>query len=218
MGRNMIDLAGERFGKLTVVSFDGRRNHRTYWKCVCDCGDYRIVSSDHLCNGDVKDCGCQRKGVAHWKKHGGYNTRLYRIWSMMKERCHNQKRIEYSRYGGRSIHVCQEWLDFKTFMDWSLSNGYDDSLTLDRIDNDGDYCPGNCRWVTRKEQSNNTSSNRWITYGGEIKTITQWASENGLPYHVLKKRLDGLGWSFEKAISEPIHDNKSRKKVDATAS
>ena len=212
MGRKMKDLTGERFGKLTVVSFDNRRNNRTYWKCICDCGGNRIVSNDHLKNGDITDCGCYKKHIAHWKKHGMYNSRIYRIWSLMKERCYNEKRKDYNNYGGRGIKVCNEWLDSSTFIDWSLNNGYEDDLTLDRIDNNGDYCPQNCRWITAKEQGANKRNNRFITHNDITKTITQWANDNGLSYYVLKKRIDVLGWSFERAITEPVHLNVSNEK------
>jgi len=211
MGRIMIDLTGKRFGKLTALSIDHKSGRRTYWDCRCDCGNHRIVSGDHLRGSEVKDCGCQRKGVAHWVRHGGYNTRLYRIWSLMKERCYNPKRKEYNRYGARNISVCNDWHDFKLFMEWALNNGYKDNLTIDRIDNDGNYCPENCRWISRKEQSNNRRVNRYITFNGETKTITEWANDNNLHYYILRKRIDILGWDFERAISEPVHTNKSQK-------
>lgn len=211
MGRKSIDLKNMRFGKLTAISLDHKGNGtRTYWVCKCDCGNERIVSNDHLRNGDVTDCGCTRKHTSHWNKHLMSDSRLYSIWDLMKQRCFNVNRKEYPNYGGRGITICVEWLESKNFIDWSLNNGYADNLTLDRIDNDGDYCPENCRWVDRKTQQNNRRNNRLITYNGITKTITEWANDNGLPYYVLKKRLDILGWSFEKAISEPIRNNKSK--------
>lgn len=216
MGRKSIDLTGKRFGKLVAISIDHKSNSgtRVYWECACDCGGTRIVSNDHLRNGDISDCGCYRKHIAHWKKHGMYDTRLYRIWSLMKERCYNSKRKEYPNYGGRGICVCPEWHDSKSFIDWATKNGYSENLTLDRIDNDGDYCPGNCRWVNRKEQMNNRRNNHYIFYNGKKQTITQVAENNGLTYAQLHKRLK-LGWSIEKAISEPIslkHSHKGVKK------
>ena len=213
MGRKIIDLTGKRFGKLKVVSFDHCGiGTRRYWLCECDCGGQRIVSGDHLRNGDVTDCGCYRKHISHWNKHGKSNDRVYTIWALMKYRCLNPNRKEYKDYGGRGITVCQEWLDSKSFIEWALANGYSDDLTLDRIDNDGNYCPGNCRWVSRKEQSYNKRNNRLITHNGQTKTITQWAEENGLTYNIVKKRYDELGWSFEDAISKPITQNKSNRK------
>lgn len=212
MGRKLIDLTGQRFGKLTVISFDHRGSKKTYWNCSCDCGGKRTVSSDHLKSGEIIDCGCYKRHVAHMKKNPIYNTRLYRIWSLMKERCFNEKRKEYPNYGGRGIRVCDEWMNSESFINWSLSNGYKDGLTLDRIDNNGNYCPDNCRWVDRKVQGLNKRNNRYITHNGETKTITQWAKDSNLPYHIIKKRIDILGWSFEDAISKPIIQKYSSRK------
>ena len=212
MGRKFIDLTGERFGKLVVNSFDCKKGTRTYWNCDCDCGGSRIVSNDHLRNGDIVDCGCYKRHISHWQKHGMYNSRLYNVWSLMKERCYNSNRKEYPNYGGRGIEVCPEWLDAKTFIEWALKNGYEDNLTIDRIDINGNYCPQNCRWVSRKAQQNNRRNNRLITYKGETKTITQWANEYSIPYYVVSKRYDKLGWTFERAISEPVNLKYSNKK------
>lgn len=212
MGRKFNDLTGEKFGKLTVVSLDHKGKTRTYWNCECECGGTRIVANDHLKRGEVTDCGCYRKHIAHWKKHGKSNERIYSIWDLMKRRCFDSNRVEYKNYGGRGITVCPEWLNSQNFIEWAYQNGYSDELTLDRIDNNGDYCPQNCRWVNREEQANNKRNNRFITHKGQTKTITQWAKENGIPYYVLKKRYDKLGWTFERAISEPINLNRSNRK------
>ena len=214
MGRKMVDITGIRFGKLTAKHIDHRKGCRTYWFCTCDCGGNRIVSLDHLKRHEVTDCGCYRKHISHWNKHGMYDTRLYRIWSLMKERCYNTSRKEYPNYGGRGIIVCEEWIESKNFIEWSLNNGYSYELTLDRINNDGNYCPENCRWVERSVQGNNKRNNRLITYKGETKTITQWAKENGMTYFLLKNRIDRLGWSFERAISEPVNTKYSNKNGD----
>jgi len=212
MGRNRIDLTGQRFGKLVAISIERKSSSSTriYWNCVCDCGGKRVVSNDHLRNGDVTDCGCTRKHVAHWNKHGMYNSRLYRIWSLMKERCCNPNRKEYPNYGGRGICICEEWTEAKNFIKWSLNNGYSDELTIDRIDNDGNYCPENCRWVSRKEQMQNRRNNHYISFNGKTLTLTQLAKENGLTYSQLYKRLK-LGWTLEKAISEPVNYQYSNK-------
>lgn len=212
MGRKFIDLTGKKFGRLTVVSLHHRTNTRSYWECKCKCGGTRIVSNDHLKNGDVTDCGCYRRHLAKWKKHGKSGERIYTIWHLMKRRCFDSTKKEYKSYGGRGISVCDEWLDSTTFIEWAYQNGYSDELTLDRIDNNKNYCPENCRWVDLKVQANNRRNNRLITYNGETKTMTQWARENGITYPVLQKRYDVLGWSFERAISEPINHNKSNRK------
>lgn len=213
MGKKRIDLTGKRFGKLTVISFNSMRGTRSYWNCVCDCGNEKAVGSDHLKNGDIVSCGCVQKSTLPPvnKKHGMSNTRLYTIWALMKSRCYNPSRKEYPRYGGRGIKVCDEWMEFDSFMRWAVDNGYSEDLTLDRVNNDGDYTPSNCRWASRKVQSFNRSTNRYITHNGQTKTITQWAADNNIPYYILKKRIDVLNWDFERAISEPPKKMKKEK-------
>ena len=124
MGRKRIDLTGERFGKLMVISFNSMRGTRSYWNCVCDCGNENIVSSDHLKNGDIVSCGCVKRSTLppSNKKHGMSNTRLYTIWTLMKYRCSNPSRREYRIYGGRGIKVCDEWKEFDSFMRWAVNN------------------------------------------------------------------------------------------------
>lgn len=214
MGCKRIDLTGKKFGKLTAISYDHMRGTRSYWKCACECGGVRIVGADHLKRGEIVDCGCitrKKKPPLH-VKHGMSNTRLYKIWALMKGRCYNEARKEYPRYGGRGIKVCEEWMTFGAFMRWAVNSGYSSTLTLDRINNDGDYTPSNCRWITKKEQAFNKSTNRYISYNGQRKTITQWASESNIPYYVLKKRIDVLHWDFGRAISEQPKKMK-RKEV-----
>lgn len=122
---------------------------------------------------------------------GDYKTRLYRIWANMKQRCTNPNNTHYSYYGGRGIGVCKEWLNsFRQFKEWALCNGYEDDLTLDRIDGNGSYTPKNCRWVTRKSQQNNVSSNRLVEIDGETHNVTEWATLTGISSNTLTKRLN----------------------------
>lgn len=161
MSHNRIDITGKRFGRLTVIEFDGKGNDgQARWKCVCDCGTITFSSSGNLRSGRMKSCGCLRRenGVSHAKsmtKHGQHDTRLYRIWNTMKNRCQNPNVHNYEHYGGRGITVCEEWQDFEPFYNWAMSNGYQAHLTLDRKDNFAGYSPDNCRWATMKEQQNN---------------------------------------------------------------
>ena len=144
------------------------------------------------------------------EKHGMTNTRIYRIWQGMLKRCFNQKRECFKYYGGRGITVCDEWRDsFKAFYDWAMSSGYSDTLTLERNDVNGDYCPQNCRWATMKEQCENRKSNRFLSAFGETHTISQWAQITGLNFTTIKGRIDRLGWDAEKALF-----TKTRKYVD----
>ena len=138
------------------------------------------------------------------KRANGSRTRLYVIWCHMIERCYNARSWAFANYGGRGVQVCEEWRNsFVAFREWAITNGYDNMLTLDRIDNDGNYEPSNCKWSTDKEQSNNRRTNRLLTYRGETKTMTQWAETIGMPVGTFKRRLY-YGWSVEKAIETPV--------------
>lgn len=203
------DLTGKRFNKLVVLYRDENgKGGKSRWRCLCDCGTETTVSGTNLKTGAVKSCGCLR----HMKHdtHHLSNTRLYRIWHMMKNRCYLKNHHAYSDYGARGITVCAEWKDnFEAFYTWAISNGYSENLTIDRIDNNGSYSPTNCRWATRKEQVNNRRSCVLITYNGETKNLMQWCELLNLPYKLIHQRMRLKNISFEEAISIPI---KSKKK------
>lgn len=150
----LIDLTGQKFGRLTVIE----RHDAKRWKCICDCGNTTYSDGYQLRKGIAKSCGCYHKetcGVPH-RKHGFAGSRLYRIYYKMKERCYKPSNDNYKYYGARGITICDEWLnDFKTFADWSVSHGYQDNLTIDRINPNGNYEPSNCRWITIQEQQRN---------------------------------------------------------------
>ena len=133
-------------------------------------------------------------------------TRLGSIYHNMKTRCTNPNYDKYQYYGGKGIKICDEWMNsWDMFCKWAENNGYDDTLTLDRIDPNGDYCPSNCRWVSRKEQANNRSSNHMITYNGKTQSVQKWADETGIPRSCLDQRILA-GWNVDKIFAEPIHD------------
>ena len=151
------NLEGLRFGKLIVIKYIGIQmpSRRALWRCCCDCGNFVETTTDLLQRSKVTNCGCKRSEGLH-KTHGGSRSRLYRIWKGMKNRCYNPKQSRYELYGGRGITICDEWLnDFAAFQEWAALNGYDENLTIDRIDNDKGYCPDNCRWATYAEQIHN---------------------------------------------------------------
>lgn len=161
----VTDLSGNRYGNLLVLNYKGRSSSGCYmWLCKCDCGEETVVSVNHLKNGHTISCGCvliskRKQGLLH-KTHGGSKTRLYRIWKSMRRRCNSPTATRYEDWGGRGIAVCEEWNNFEIFRGWALSHGYTDNLSIDRINNDGNYEPSNCRWATAKEQSNNRRARR----------------------------------------------------------
>lgn len=202
---NKTNLMGRTFGKLTVYEVAQPRNGKTMWKCKCSCGNIVIVDASSLKRGLTKSCGCLLKEATSKAniKHAQTNTRLYKIWCGMLSRCNNSNRDHYSRYGGRGIKVCEDWCDFTHFYDWANNNGYKPNLSIDRIDNNGNYSPENCRWVTQKEQMRNTSQNRMLLYDGVLMTESEWAEKYNISKFTLSSRLR-RGWSISDSISKPV--------------
>ena len=201
------DLVGKKFSMLTVVSFCESRKGRKFWNCVCECGNTTVVNTRDLRSLRIKSCGCLAD-INRYKKHDMSGTRLYTILRDMKARCYNSKSKDYSRYGGRGITICDEWMDFCNFKDWALSHGYNDNLPIDRIDFNKGYCPENCRWVDLDIQSNNKSTSIFVTFNGEKKTISQWAKQTGIDKNTIRGRLL-RGWPPELALTFPT-DSKGR--------
>lgn len=198
---SFIDLTGQKFGRLTVIERDKSKNNcAVFWLCRCDCGNITSVNGGNLRGGHTHSCGCIRKETEakYFLSHNQLkreNPRLYSIWKSMRHRCYNEKNQGYHNYGGRGIKICDEWIaedGFGSFVEWALKSGYKSDLTIDRIDVDNDYSPENCRWITKKENSNNKRNNRYIKYNNETKTLAQWAEMYGLRQCELKRRLDFL--------------------------
>lgn len=208
-GQNKLeDLTGRRFGRLTVVKLDKYSpiSHSTRWICRCDCGNEKSVLASCLKTGKVTSCGCysSEQKSKRSKTHGyGHKDRLYRIWSGMKSRCYSAADRNYRRYGARGIEICPEWRnDFMAFRTWAIANGYQDGLSIYRIDNDGMYSPENCRWVDHKAQSNNRRTNVYITYKGETHTAAEWAERTGIKEGTLVMRKRN-GWSDSECLEIP---------------
>ena len=148
-------------------------------------------------------------------KYGDSRERIHNIWYLMKYRCENPSSPAYKNYGGRGIKVCEEWAEeydgYFRFKQWSLEHGYTEELTIDRIDNDGDYSPDNCRWVGVAEQANNKRTNIMIEYDGKIQTLSQWSRKLGISMKNLHNRIYRLGWSVERAFTTPINHNTSKE-------
>lgn len=198
----MKDLTNKVYGRLTVIGFSHREEpqkgkYRYYWKCRCECGNEVVRRSDGLKDRGVKSCGCYRQEVSKLnfktnnpnKTHGKANTRLYKIYSKMKERCYYENYPEFHLYGGRGIKICDEWLqDFMNFYNWAMENGYNKSLSIDRIDFNGNYEPFNCRWSSNIVQANNKRNNITLTHNGETLTLPEWSRKLNLPYSTLANR------------------------------
>ena len=199
---------GRRFGRLVVVGIRrerrGKRNE-IIAHCRCDCGSEKDVFWQHLADGRVKSCGCLNRELTAKRghdnaRHGGCGTRLYRIWSCMKQRCHNHHHVHFANYGGRGIAVCPEWRgDFAAFREWAMSHGYADTLSIDRIDNDRGYSPDNCRWADALTQGNHRKANRVLTVAGQSHTVSEWARLAGIGKTTIKERLR-RGWSEARAV------------------
>lgn len=199
---NFRDLSGNRYGRLTVVCQAERsKSGQIRWRCRCDCGKEVAVATSNLTSGHTKSCGCFRdeSRIKVHTKHGLRHTRIYSVWGKIKGRCYNKNTPCYDRYGGRGIKMCDEWRDNpEAFAKWAYENGFDENAeygecTLERINNDGDYEPGNCKWASMREQSNNRRSNRVIEHNGEKHTLAEWTrilgvSNSKLIWHLNKGR------------------------------
>jgi hypothetical protein len=200
-GKHKIkDIIGNKYGRLTVVSYAYSKARKVYYNCKCECGKEKVVRSDSLKDGTVKSCGClnyEAKSV----KHNMTGTKLYHVWASMRDRCNNPNDAKYEYYGGKGITVNSNWdADFQSFYNWAIINGYKEGLTIDRRDVNGNYEPDNCRWITQQEQSNNTTRNRNITYNEKTQNITQWSKELGINRNTLNARLNN-GWDIERAFN-----------------
>ena len=171
----------------------------------CHCGNEFTSPIVYIRNGNVKGCGCNSKTWAKEmgyknKTHGFAGTPLYKVWKSMMNRCEKLSDSNYFRYGARGIKVCDRWKDVNNFIK-DMSSGYNNKLQLDRIDNNCNYEPSNCRWATRTENANNTRRNRWVEYNNISKTVGQWATFLQIPYHAMINRFNN--WELEKAINTP---------------
>lgn len=199
----LIDLTGQKFGRLTVLyKLHNYHKKRVHWLCLCDCGNLVEVRGDSLRRGLSKSCKCYMKDIV--TKHGKSSTHLHKVWAMMKDRCYNEHNNRYKNYGDRGIVVCSEWKDnFEAFYNWAIDNGYQEGLTIDRIDVNGNYDPSNCRWATVKQQSRNTSRNRYITYNGETRCLAEWCEIFNLNSSTVRSRIK-YGWPIEKVFTKPL--------------
>lgn len=202
----LIQMAGKRYGRLLVIERRHDATKHAKWLCRCDCGQTKIVGGGSLRSGDTSSCGCYR--VDKKKTHGQSRTPEYCAWIGMLYRCEKRKHPSYRRYGARGITVCKRWHNFKTFLaDMEERPGA--NYSLDRIDNNGNYEPINCKWSTRVEQMNNCRNNRVLTFRGESKTLARWAVSCDIKWFTLRGRLRD-GWSMERALTQPVQVQRRR--------
>lgn len=191
------DLTGKRFGRLTPIEMVGRKGRSVVWRCKCDCGNIKDVSAKHLVPCGTRSCGCitTERLRAKLTKHGESKSELGKSWYRMRSRCSNNPYY-------KNISICQEWSDYNTFALWARNNGFKPGLSLDRIDNNGDYEPSNCRWVTWKDQQNNKSNTVYLTIGDCTRTLSEWSEISGIKRDTIRKRLT-KGWSEEYLLIPP---------------
>jgi hypothetical protein len=181
------DISNNRYGRLVAKERAYINRNHGWWICKCDCGKEIIVSQNSLQTGNTKSCGCLRKELTKQRgksniTHGGSHSKLYDNWRGIIKRCFLTGFHCYKRYGGRGISVCDEWTKFDKFQEWALKNGYDEHLTIDRIDNNGNYEPSNCRWATRKEQARNKRNTTMFSINGIKKPLIEWSEILGVKY------------------------------------
>lgn len=202
------DLTGKRFGRLRVESLVGVINRNSYWLCLCDCGSKSSVCACHLASGKIQSCGCYQKEACSLRTttHGviksGKYKREYFIWKGIISRCTDKENAGYKDYGGRGIAVCDRWMD--SVLNFIQDMGpRPDGTSVDRINNDGNYEPSNCRWADKHTQANNTRRNKFIEFCGKVQTVSQWGRELRLSPSVIASRLR-IGWSLDRAFYTPV--------------
>ncbi len=206
----LVDITGQRFGRLTAVSRAESDGSNAWWLCLCECGAQARVRLCHLKSGSIKSCGCGPKG-RHRSQHGMTYTRVYRIWRQMHQRCENPKAEGYENYGGRGIKVDTRWDQFPNFFE-DMGECPSKGHTIDRIDTNKGYGKDNCKWSTWKEQHRNRRDNHVITAFGQTKCVTEWAEEYKLAVSTLKNRIYRANLPPEEALKAPPYAQQRKKR------
>jgi hypothetical protein len=201
------NLIGKRFERWTVIGLSNKQYRQmSMWTCRCDCGVVRDIIGNNLTRGISKSCGClkiertKKAKTTHGDTRNHKIARLYTIWQGMKERCEKPSQKMYCYYGGKGIKVCESWKNYEEFKKWAMANGYAENLTIDRIDESGNYEPSNCRWVTQTEQVRNNSHNVVIEINGVKKCLSEWCEIYNMPYKTVISRIR-RDWEPKKAIT-----------------
>lgn len=207
-------MLGKKFGKITVEKFSHiGKNYEKFWECICDCGLRKKIIGSHLVTGHTKSCGCLLKDFPPTLLHGqckkNNTTDEYTAWIRLKDRVTNPNNDHFNRYGGRGIKCCDRWMNNYENFFADMGKRPSSLHSIDRIDNDGDYTPENCRWATKKEQARSRCSSRFIEHAGQNKTLAEWAEGAGMDLRALWQRLK-RGWGMEKSLKTPL-DRKKQK-------
>lgn len=213
-----IDLTNRRFGRLTVKKDVGKSKKGRMWLCVCDCGNSHVYASHMLLKGSAQSCGCLRSEKTRTlgktaKTHGQSSSRLYNIWAHMIQRCYNNKSSAYKNYGERGISVCDDWhYSFETFFLWALEHGYNETLTIERIDVNGNYEPNNCCWIPARMQPSNKRTSHFVFYKGQKMTASDFARCINCPLGSIEKLLKLYNDDCEKIVQHRARSNRKRGK------
>ena len=218
---NNPEWIGKKINSLTVLSAVNVKNScgkQWYWMCKCDCGNVKLMKACYVTSGHSKTCGCGKtyRGAV---KHKEIHERLYTIWSHMIQRCEcdteaSKKRDSYKRYCGRGIKVCDEWHNYTTFAKWARDNGYEDDLSIERIDNDGNYCPENCKWIKRSLQARNRGTTLWVEYQGKKMSLAEACEITHTSYKRAFQRIKYMNWPVEEALSIQVDETRKWKRSD----
>lgn len=214
----MIDLTGQKFERLVVIRHAGKDNsNHAIWLCMCNCGNEKTIRGSSLKYGQTRSCGCLAKetvrkltiinknnqySVKHGHTKNGRRSHIYIIWVGMIQRCSNLLDPKYTLYGERGIVVCAKWKKFENFLA-DMGEPPTNKHQIDRINNNGNYCKSNCRWVTREKQGRNKRNNHLETYNGKTQCLSQWSEETGINRNTIASRLK-FGWSIEEALTKPV--------------
>lgn len=213
---NNPGFIGKKFGKLTVLGIQ-HTLHGKYkywlWHCACDCGNECFLRGAYVYSGHTSSCGCARKENKTNLQHGETKTRLHSIWSGMRMRCTPGNSIA-KWHGDRGITVCDEWKDYTKFAEWAKENGYMDDLSIERIDNNGDYCPENCKWIKRPLQARNRRTTMYVDYCGERISLAEACERANVPYKQTWARIKKLGWKPEDALTIAMNETRKWKRSD----
>lgn len=197
-----LNLIGRRFSRLKVMEEKRLNDGRRGWMCVCNCGNTKIVRTNHLLDGSTKSCGCYRKEVN--KKHGKRNSLTYSVWSNIKQRCYNPNASGYENYGGRGIKVCSRWKNsFENFY-YDMGKRPSKNHSIDRVNNNGDYSKENCRWATKKQQNRNSRHCKKITFNNQTLTLSEWAEKTGIKLPTLNYRFYVAKWNIKDVLTKKV--------------